>query len=123
MQISSKLKSLQSERAHLEHKLKGMKRNQDILTVDISQTIQSIESIDNQIKKLTSRSNEIIVTEHAFVRYFERILQYNLEEVRSWILSPHLLSQIKAMGDGTYKCANFRAVVKNNTIVSILTVN
>jgi len=59
------------------------------------------------------------VTEHALVRYFERILGYNLEEVKDKILTEEIKERIETIGDGDYFHLDHCLIVRNGAVVTI----
>jgi archaellum component FlaC len=79
-----------------------------------------VERLKREIKYLKEESNDVIVTEHAILRYVERCMGFNLDQIRNEILTDSLKASIKAMGNGKYPVADgCKAIVKNNTIITI----
>ncbi len=66
------------------------------------------------------KSKKVIVSDHAFVRFFSRVLGYDLTEVEGWMVPKNVASQILKFGDGVYLCEKYKLVVKDHTIVTIL---
>ena len=62
----------------------------------------------------------IVVTDHSIVRYFERVLGYNIREIKEKILKQDLKERYRIMGNGIFDQGEFRVVLKNNTIITIL---
>ena len=87
---------------------------------EINQLKSKEQSIKEEIKKLTTKSTEIIVSEHAILRYFERVLGFNLDDIKKEICTEEFLNLANTLGNGTYPIGeSARAVVKNNVIVTI----
>lgn len=74
-------------------------------------------SLINKIDDM--KKGELKVTEHAMLRYFERVLGFNLEEIEEKIVSGISETQ-KELGNGTYPSGLFKVVVKENTVVTII---
>lgn len=76
-------------------------------------------SLEQQLKELEEK--ELQITEHALLRYCERILKINTEEIKNLILSKEILDQIKVLGiNGKFVHSDgFRVVVKDNKVVTI----
>ena len=53
------------------------------------------------------------------LRYFERVLGYDLNEIRGMILSDQTKAFIDQFGSGKIPGQGFRIVVKDRTIVTI----
>ena len=80
----------------------------------------TIQSLKSRIKNLES-NGKIIVTEHAIIRYFERVLGVDIAEVESQILTDEVVSFINSMGEnGTYPNKEFKVIVKNNAIITVV---
>jgi hypothetical protein len=118
-QIKENLKSLQLI----------LKKNQDERDLLISQMKElqlevdakeaNIFEIEDKIQKL--ESNQIILSEHAILRYLERVENIDIEEVKNKILTEEFKKQFSVLGDGKYPIGNkFFARVKDNVVVTIL---
>ncbi len=78
------------------------------------------DRLKKEIQELELNSKDPIVSEHAILRYFERVLGYDMEEIKSLILPTPMKQTITKMGSGKYPMGNgCRLVVKDNTIVTI----
>lgn len=81
------------------------------------------EALLRQLAKLSS-ANDLIVSDHAIVRYLERVLGYELEVLRAQILTDELKSFAKNFkGNGKFPFGDkhqFQAVIKNNIVVTFL---
>lgn len=56
--------------------------------------LKQVISIENKIKKLDNNKT-CKVSEHAIVRYFERVKGFNIDEIRAEILSQEVLELIR----------------------------
>jgi len=73
-----------------------------------------------ETEKAKLQFKEPIVSEHALLRYLERIYCINLDDIRAAILSPGTIKAIKVMGNGKIPLPmGGRAVIKDNIVVSI----
>lgn len=81
---------------------------------------------ENQLKKheeellKMQESSELIVSEHALLRYLERVYKLDLSKLQNEITPQELKAQIKEYGNGTYKHDNFSIKVVDNVIVTVL---
>jgi hypothetical protein len=63
----------------------------------------------------------LTVTDHAIVRYFERVLGVDLDEVREQILPrPMRVALQKLKANGEFACGTHLIRVQNNRVVTIL---
>lgn len=81
---------------------------------------KGVSSLQRQIDTVKLLSKEPVVTEHAVLRYVERVMGFNIEQIKEEILSDSMKSQIKTLGNGKYPVGEgCKAVVRDNTIVTI----
>ena len=61
-----------------------------------------------------------MVTDHALVRYMERVLGMDIETIRNSVLSSETKALIQALGNGRIPMGNgFKAVVRGGFVVTI----
>ncbi len=80
-------------------------------------TVQKLQAIEVQINSV---QQEPTVSEHAMLRYLERVQGVELKAVEAAILTPRVRNVIATLGDGKYKLDGHEIVVKNRTVVSLL---
>ncbi len=65
----------------------------------------------------------IIVTDHALIRYLERVGDYDIEEIRQQMVTPVLEQMVKLVGDtGKYPVGDSKNmfVLQNGRVVSVV---
>lgn len=115
-----KVKALQSQ-------LKNMISDSEILKIELSNKqkdytlkLSNIKKLKQEIDKLNS-STELNVSEHAIVRYFERVKGFDIEEIKKEILTKQIISQVEVLGGtGKYPNQDFSVVMKEFTVTTIL---
>ena len=92
---------------------------------ELDKKIFSIETIllkkaDISAKKETKKN--IRVTEHALLRYLERVEGINLKEIEKKILTENLKKHINYFGDGIYHFdeGKNKVVVENSKIITVI---
>lgn len=61
------------------------------------------------------------VSDHAVLRYLERVKGVDIESLKNEILSEPVLKMVKTLGgNGKYPNSGFKLVMKDNTVVTIL---
>ena len=88
------------------------------LNTEINFKQSTLSSIHKEISDLIKEPS---VSEHAIIRYFERVLGINIEDIKSTIMPEETIKQIKTLGDGKYPVKDFYIICKQNSIVTILT--
>lgn len=116
---SETLKQLNTRKTKLEAELKFLADERSAAMSKYDKAVNQIKQIESDIEQLTK--TDPIVTEHAIIRYMERVRNYDFEVISAEILTEALRAQIMSFGNGKYPIGNgFKAVVKDNSIVSIV---
>lgn len=112
-------------------KLEKQKRLRDLTHRDIPNARQAVAAsqrtladLERESRKLSTEiagnnANDVRVSDHAVLRYIERVLKFDVDAIRKQILTPERIGYIKAGAckinvDGTV------FVVKDKTIVTTL---
>lgn len=112
-QLNSQLQKAQGEREALKSEIGSKQRELQIKE-------SSILDLKKQICRLQSSKNPI-VSEHALLRYFERVLGYDLDEIKSDILTESVRQQLDVVGgNGKFPNKDHFAVVKNYTVITVV---
>lgn len=115
---SATLKQLQSRRAALEAEYAGVIEEQRAVSKKQIQIQAGMQAIDKQIKDLSA--TDPVVSEHALLRYLERVKGLDLDQARAEVLTPDLVAKIKVIKSGKIPVpGGFRAIVKNSVVVTI----
>lgn len=118
------LKSLQSQAERARAELKEARDSQAEVNQKVTALQAQLRRIEDEIKQLSEGSEEIVVTEHAYLRYFERVLGYDLNEIRKKLLPQATEEAIKKFGGGSFPVEDdghkFKVRVKNRVMISVL---
>lgn len=85
-------------------------------------TLQAtVDRIKNQIELLSRKKNHSLhISDHAFVRYFERVLGYDLKFMENEILTEQVRSSVALLGgNGEFRVQNHCLIVQNNCVVTV----
>jgi hypothetical protein len=81
---------------------------------------QEIENLRSKRSELGA-TERLKVSDHAIVRYFERVKGYNIYEIENEILSNEFLRHVSVLGgNGKYPSNGFKVVLKNYTVTTII---
>ncbi len=100
----------------------SLKQEQALTNDKIVKSIQTMKSIENQIRQIQESNKDVVMSEHAILRYIERVIGFELSEITDTVLSESFVKGVKAMGDGKYPISDTsgaKAVVKNGVIVTV----
>lgn len=115
-----KIKQLQSQ-------LNKMIEDTEISKIEIAnkqreynQKLQNIAKLKETINSFDN-NNKIKISEHAIIRYLERIKGLDIIEIEKEILTDEVLLLIEKLGgNGKYPVKDFQIVMKNYTITTII---
>jgi len=117
VETSAQLKALQSRKARLQGQLPSLKSDMQEASHAYSKALNSVKNIDNEIEMLT-KDDSLVVSEHAMLRYIERVVGVDLEDMRQDIIS-QVEAPYRSLGNGKYPIHGGRVVVKDNVIITV----
>ncbi len=113
---SNDLKALRTR----ERKLLGEIENIELEKKDINSRLNSKSRELNSLKvKITNLQKGVKVSEHAKLRYIERVLGINLKEIEALILDKPTEKIINTTQNGKINKDGFRLIFKNKQIVTV----
>lgn len=113
------LKKLNTLQVKLQSEIEAIKIEREILNNKLQNAERNLGKIREEIKKL-KEGNKIIVSEHAMLRYIERVLGIDLKEIERRILTDEVKEQYKIVGNGRFPINDeFRALIRDNVVVTI----
>lgn len=88
---------------------------------EITKIEKELSDIRKNKRSLSEANDQVIVTEHAILRYFERVLGYDIDTIKSYIVPQKTAGQIRELQTGTFPVNNFKLRVKKGTVVTLVT--
>lgn len=110
---SNELKYLQTQRQKLVSQREILKKVTKEKQDELTSLNSKIKNIDERLEKLIS-GNEIVFSEHAILRYIERVLGINLTDIKAKILTESEKDECMQMGGNlTYKKEDFTVKIQD----------
>ncbi len=112
----------------LNTQIKTLKSDAELLLIDIKNKQREheakkamIRNLEEKIKELSSGNNDKIkVSEHAILRYLERVKGINISDIEKEIVNSDIIKMVDVVGgSGTYPNKDFTVVMKNKTVTTI----
>jgi len=118
---SAEIKGLETRRNKLQSERKALNIEIQDKQKQSSDMKTRIDGFQKKIEKLKAQKpKDLIVSEHAMLRYIERVMGIDLQELQERILPPEKAMEVKAMGNCTYGMGDHRLTVKDGVIVTVL---
>jgi len=115
------LKNLQLQKNLAQKQLDDLRGQLHGLEESIASGKRNLTTINKEIATLSQSSGpRLVISEHATLRYLERIKEINMEEIKQELLPDAVRKQIAELGDGCYPAGNHRVQVQNRTITTVL---
>lgn len=113
------LKKLQSLMVKQKSEIDLIKRERQLVDERLAVAERNLRKTEDELKKMKT-GNKIIVSEHAVLRYLQRIMELDLKAVENEILTDETLKQYRTLGNGKYPISNgCKAVIKDNVVITV----
>ena len=113
------LKQLQTQLATLKRESASAKERQREVQSLIQDLARQIQSVEKSIDTLTKLGP--VVSEHAILRYLERVKGINIDDVRAEILPESVKATVCELGNGQYPVGNFKIRVRDGVVITVIT--
>lgn len=117
----SQIKSIQVLISKINFEIDNIKAQQTFLQSSMDKQLAQLKKYQEELLSLQMDSKEIIISEHAILRYLERVYKLDITKLYKEIVTPKVQEQIKEFGNGTYSVEAFSIKVVDNVVVTILT--
>ena len=114
------LKRLQTRISEQREKTLEAQKNVDRCRTILKQEGKKLQELEKSLKNFVSSKEGLVVTEHALLRYCERVLKIDLEKAKTEIVTETLKEQVEKLGNGEYPNGDFRVVIREGQVVSVV---
>jgi hypothetical protein len=113
----TRLKQLQRLIGEAEKTAEKLTEERDAINQKLEGQLSLIANSKQELARLSQR---IVVSEHAILRYLERVRGIDLDDIKKEILPEHVEAQVRTLGNGTYPVGQtHKARVQNNVITTV----
>lgn len=113
-----KVKNLDIEIAKAERELVSFTREISELNQLLHDKKQKLHSLKLKKRKRT-KVNDICVTDNAVVAYFEKVCDYDMQNIRETIIPTKLNPEDDYLVDGWYDVGDFEVLVKKGRVIDV----
>jgi len=118
---SAELKGLETRRNKLQAERKTLNIEIAEKQKESAAMKKKIDYLQSAIEKLKKKTpSNIVISEHAMLRYIERVLGIDLNELQNKIIPSNKLDEIKLIGNGTFSINNHKVTVKDGVVVTVI---
>lgn len=123
LKTREELKKLQSMVSSLEASIAVLKTQEEQIKRELSTKKMDINHLKQRMTNLAKRADGITVSEHAIIRYIERVMGINIEDIAARILPETAQEYVEQLGNGHYPVnqGEFKIVVKDGVVITVLT--
>lgn len=115
-----KIKGLRSQLKILEGDAQALKIAVSNAQKEYQAKRNLIKSIKAKIESFENEYKSIRISEHAIVRFFERVKGFDIKSVEKEILSKEVLDLVEKLGGtGGYPNKGFKVVMKDHVVTTI----
>lgn len=122
LKTREELKKLQSMLSSLEASVEALKTQEAQIKRELSSKRMDMNHLKQRIENLAKKHDGVTVSEHAIIRYIERVMGINIEQIAEKILPEKELHYIQQLGNGHYPVnhGEFKIVVKDGVVITVL---
>jgi hypothetical protein len=117
---TQELKRLQSLQSQLKLEFRSLHENTNRIKMELMTKEKQIKEVEKKIQNLQGCDENIIVSEHAIVRYLERVYGLDLEKIKHEIIPEKTITQAKMVGNGRYKVDDYTLLIKDNVVITVI---
>ena len=115
------------QKKQLQSQLNILRGDAETMKLEIAQKqkeyalkLKAIAEIKEKLIEL-EKDKTVKISEHAIVRYFERVKGFDISQVEKEILTDEVLRLIETLGtNGTYPNKDFKIILKDGTVTTVI---
>lgn len=116
---ASWFKGLQVRRSRLEPEVERLKREVSQANTAYQEVKKELDDVVVEINRFEEETIEPIVSEHAMLRYIERVKGFDLTALHNEILTDERKALIAEMRSCDFIVGDYKIVVKRGVVVSV----
>lgn len=102
--------------------IKAMEQELTVLKFQASELGERLRRLREKIRIAKANDGDIHVTDHAIIRYLERILGIDIDMIRNKLRPPELIEKVKISNKKViHSINNFNVIVENKQIITVTT--
>jgi chromosome segregation ATPase len=115
------LKQLVVRQDQVSRRLAALREEMSALGKRMTADQKELQQINESIEKLKLATAAVVVSEHAILRYLERVKGVDIEATKKEILPEKVHEQIKVLGNGVFPAGSHSCKVRDGVVITVLT--
>ena len=123
--MTHELKSLQGRRDKMrqvisicESEVRDKHKELNQKNKELNDKKKQLNLILKNIKDIEN-NNDVVISEHAILRYLERVKGFNLEDIKNEMLDVTTKDTLKVLPVNKIKCDGYNLIIKNKVITTV----
>ena len=114
------LKNLQTQITKSQTELDGAKQEREQVGQKVTSINNRLQSLQSQVDRLTRKKKNVVVSEHAILRYLERVHGVDIEALKQEIMPDSIKDSIETVGSGRYPVNGTHTLLVKQFVVSTI---
>lgn len=115
-----KIKNLQVMITKVKLEIEDLKAQQRLIGESMNKKLSQLQKYEEELNSIKERSKEIIISEHAILRYLERVYKLDTNKLYEEILTEELKRNYSKLGNGSYSIDSCMVKIVDNVVVTVL---
>lgn len=121
--MNKELNKLIEESDALQAELLMLKDQRNTIKNKSQSVIDKLKRVDESIQKIRLSQEEIIISDHALIRYLERVEGMDIESIRQKIVTEKVSELINKLGDGVFPVDDVFKITVNKKVITTVLLN
>lgn len=116
--MTHELKSLQGQRDKTRQIINTYEEDIKKKNLELKEKKIELNEIMTAIKNIEN-NNDVVISEHAILRYLERVKGFNLEDIKNEMLDARTRQSLKVVPVNKIKRDGYNLIIKNKVIITV----
>lgn len=121
--MSREIDKLIERSDELQSELAELKSQKSMIKSKSQSVIDKLKDVEKNIEELRLSQTEIIVSDHAVVRYLERVMGMSIDSIKKKIVTEKVNELINKLGNGVFPVDDVFKITVNNKVVTTVLLN
>ena len=118
---ATKVKSLKTRISVLKAESDELNNEIRVKVNEKNKKNQIKSALEKELKDLTEDKEDIVISEHAILRFIEREMGFSMELIQEKILPKKERPAVRMLGNCTYPRDGFKIKIRNGVVVTVET--